>query len=176
MDILAHSLWTNLMYKAIPETRKDKKTTWWGIFFGIFPDLVAFTPVFAYIFYRGIFLHQWIRFAPPEDSSQVIPLDQLTHHLYSFSHSLVIWAAVFGITWLVLKKLPWPLLGWALHICIDIFSHSSQFYPTPFLFPLSKFHVNGWPWADPWFIIINYGSLLIVYILIVPRLKKKFNL
>ena len=175
MDVLAHGLWTNVMYKLIPETRNNKKTTWWGIFFGVFPDLVAFTPVFAYIFYRGIFLHTWIRFAPPEDTNQTIPLDQLTHHLYNFSHSLVIWLIVFVLVWLLFRKTPWVLLGWALHICIDIFSHSSQFFPTPFLFPISKFYVNGIPWAEPVFMIVNYSALVLLYIFLIPRIKRKFS-
>lgn len=175
MDIFAHGLWTNVLYKAIPQTRKDKKTTFWGIFFGIFPDLVAFTPVFAYIFFEALFRHHRLMFASPQDATGPIPLEGLTHHLYELSHSLVIWAAAFGLTWLVIKKIPWPLLGWALHICIDIFSHSSKFFPTPFLFPVSDFYVNGWAWAEPVFMSVNYGLLLILYFFVIPGLKKKFS-
>src|SRR5258708_4895758 len=102
MDILAHGLWTNIMYKVIPATKANKKTTYWGIFFGIFPDLWAFTPVFVYIFYNWIFHGQKFHFARPEDGG-IIPLSSLTHHLYSLSHSLVIWAVVFIIFWLSIK-------------------------------------------------------------------------
>lgn len=173
MDIFAHGLWTNVMYKAIPATRADKKTTWWGIFLGIFPDLWAFTPVFVYIFFEAIFKHHTFRFVSPQDSPGPLPLDSLTHHLYNLSHSLVVWLIIFGLTWLIIKKFPWPLLGWALHIGIDIFSHSSKFYPTPFLWPISSFHVNGWAWADPVFMLVNYGALLVLYLFLVPKLKRK---
>lgn len=172
MDIFAHGLWTNLMYKAVPQTRRDAKTTNWGIFFGIFPDLFAFTPLFVYIFYQAIFRAQKLVFAHPEDNGQSIPLSDLTHQLYSFSHSLVIWAIVFLVAWAIFKKLPWVLFGWALHICIDIFSHNSHFFPTPFLWPISGFHVNGWAWAEPVFMLVNYGALLILYLFAVPKLKQ----
>jgi hypothetical protein len=173
MDIFAHGLWTNVLYKAVPQTRNNKKTTFWGIFFGIFPDLWAFTPVFTYFIYEAIVLRQRPHFASPQDSPIPLPLNGLTHNLYNFSHSLVIWAVVFLFVWAVSKKLPWVLLGWALHVCIDIFSHSSKFYPTPFLFPISKFHVNGWPWASSVFMIVNYSLLLILYLFVVPRLRQK---
>jgi len=175
MDILAHGLWTNILYKTIPATRQEQNTTGWGIFFGIFPDLAAFTPVFVFIFYRAIFLGQKLAFVRPEDGNEGIPLSDLTHTLYNFSHSLVIWVVVFGISWLILRKVPWVLLGWALHICIDIFSHSSQFFPTPFLFPISKFFINGWSWGEPVFMAVNYGLLIILYIFVVPKLKRRFS-
>ncbi|HEX9503114.1 MAG TPA: hypothetical protein VF974_02225 [Patescibacteria group bacterium] len=172
MDILAHGLWTNIMYKVIPATKANKKTTYWGIFFGIFPDLWAFTPVFVYIFYNWIFHGQKFHFARPEDGG-IIPLSSLTHHLYSLSHSLVIWAVVFIIVWLIIKNVPWVLLGWALHICIDIFSHSSKFYPTPFLFPVSSFHIDGYPWSHPIFMIVNYTALVLLYVFVIPKISKR---
>jgi len=175
MDILAHGLWTNVMYKVIPNTQKDRKITRWGIFFGIFPDLFAFTPVFTDVFFRLIFFGQRLHFGPPEDNGQTIPLDNLTHHLYNLSHSLVVWALVFALAWLIFRRLPWVLLGWALHICIDIFSHNSHFFATPFLWPISNFHVEGWSWGSPVFMIVNYSLLLILYIFLVPRLKSKLK-
>jgi hypothetical protein len=175
MDVLAHGLWTNIMYKAIPATSTHKKTTYWGIFFGIFPDLWAFTPIFIYFFYEAIVLHRPFRFENPQDTNHALPLDSLTHHLYNLSHSLVVWAVVFACSWLIIRKMPWALLGWALHICIDIFSHSTKFFPTPFLWPISNFHINGWSWGDPTFMLINYGSLLIFYLFVVPKLRQKFG-
>jgi len=175
MDILAHGLWTNVLYKVMPKTRRDRTTTNWGIFFGIFPDLFAFTPVFAYTIYSYLFLHRKFLLVHPEDSPRAIPLHDLTDQLYRFSHSLIIWAVAFILIWVFIKRFPWALLGWALHICIDIFSHSSKFFPTPFLFPISNFHINGHPWSHPTFMIINYGLLVILYLFVIPRLKQKFT-
>lgn len=159
------------MYKAIPSTRNEPRTTYWGIFFGIFPDILAFTPFWAYIFYNFLILRRKFEFVSPEDNGH-IPWEGLTGSLYNLSHSLVVWAVIFIVVWLILKKIPWMLLGWALHIGIDIFSHSNQFFPTPFLWPVSKFHVNAVSWAGPVFMIVNYGALLLLYLFVVPRLKK----
>lgn len=164
------------MYKVIPNTNPDKKTTRWGIFFGVFPDFFAFTPVFGYIFYQLIFHGQRFGLVRPEDNGGSIPLSDLTHILYQFSHSLVIWTVVFVVVWLIIRKIPWVLLGWALHICIDIFSHSSKFFPTPFLFPISNFNINGHSWAEPVFMLVNYGALLLLYLLLIPRLKNKLTI
>jgi hypothetical protein len=163
------------MYKLIPETKNRKRMTYWGVFFGIFPDILAFTPLWIYIFYNAFIRHQGFRFLSPEDNAPAFPLDRLTHGLYNISHSLVIWGVVFAVTWVLIKRVPWVLLGWALHICIDIFSHNSRFYPTPFLFPISNFHINGYPWSETKFMIINYGALLILYLFIIPKLIKKSN-
>lgn len=174
MDVLAHSLWTNVMFRLIPATRTRSKTTWWGIFFGVFPDLFAFTPLFLVIFYNIIFLHQRFALARPERNAAHFPLEALTGHLYNISHSLITWAVVFAVSWLLARRMPWILFGWCLHILIDIFSHSNAFYPTPFLWPVSKFHVNGWSWGDPVFMAINYGSIALVYLFLVPYLKRKY--
>ncbi len=160
------------MYKLIPETRSMRKTTWWGIFFGVFPDFFAFTPVFFYVFYNWIFKHKALVFGPPEDG-RIMPLNDLSHQLYNYSHSFVIWLIVVGVVWFAYRRFPWILLGWALHIGIDIFSHSSEFYPTPFLFPISNFQVNGNSWGEPLFMTINYGLLLVFYTFIVPWLIRK---
>ncbi len=175
MDVLAHGLWTNVMYKLIPETKNNKHTTYWGVFFGIFPDIVAFSPLWFYILYNLVINHHTFKLVRPEDNGPAFPLETLTSQLYNFSHSLVIWAVIFAITWLIIKRLPWVLLGWALHIGIDIFSHSSQFYPTPFLFPISKFHINGHPWAELKFMVVNYGTLLILYVFLIPKWRKKIR-
>ncbi|MBX4188333.1 MAG: metal-dependent hydrolase, partial [Candidatus Doudnabacteria bacterium] len=105
-----------------------------------------------------------------------LPITQLTSELYSYSHSFVAWALFTVAVWIIWKKFPWFMLGWVLHIGIDIFSHSNEFYPTPFLFPLSKYSVNGISWAHPIFMVTNYLFLLIVYsIILFLRRQKKLS-
>lgn len=168
MDVLAHSLWTNVMYKFIPATQSDKRTTWWGIFFDVWPDLFAFGPGFIYVFYHWIFQSGYSL----SQSDSMIPLNDLSLKLYNYSHSLIIWGVIVAAIWIYRRRFPWVLLGWALHIGIDLLSHTKEFYPTPWLFPLSDFHINGVSWGTPVFMIINYASLLLVYLLLIPRLRK----
>ncbi len=170
MDVLAHGLWTNIMYKVIPDTRNNRKLTYWGIAFGILPDLVAFTPIFIYGIYSSIFLHQRFWSGPPGSET---PFYQYAVEAYNYSHSLVIWTAVLFVVWLLMRKFPWIMLGWALHILIDIFSHTDQYFATPFLFPISRFKISLISWGHPVFMAINYSLLIILYAWLIPKLINK---
>jgi hypothetical protein len=68
--------------------------------------------------------------------------------------------------WLLVRRPVLEMLGWALHILIDIPSHSLRFFATPFLWPLSGYSVDGIPWGNRWYMLINYSALVIVYLLL----------
>lgn len=172
MDILAHGLWTNLMYRSLPQTRRNKSQVWWGIVFGILPDLISFTPIFVVYFFELVFRHANVRIWPPKG------LDALSNyalHSYNYTHSLVVWTAVLLVAWAFMRKFPWPILGAFLHIFIDLFTHPN-FYRTPFLYPLSSYH-NPYAisWADPVFMAVNYSVIILVYIFLVPYLRRNFG-
>src|SRR5258708_482274 len=124
MDILAHSLWTSAVAKGANKVgeKKNKKfhlSVGWSAFWGIFPDLFAFSIPFALRFYQVLIGNAtFSNFAPRpslsgEDSQGGFAL---AHHLYNYSHSLVIWAVVFLLVWAFYKRPRYELLGWALHI------------------------------------------------------------
>jgi hypothetical protein len=46
---------------------------------------------------------------------------------------------------------------------LDIFTHDIQFFPTPFLWPISDFHVNGHMWGTPEIFIPNVMVLAGLY-------------
>jgi len=194
MDIFAHGLWTNAVYEGASRAKKQersKKDTWLAIFFGIAPDILSFgVLLFVNIFTTGILwpymqarvgsewgakianiIGHWISSPPQAPDPNMIP--QYVHTLYNFTHSLVIFAAVFILIWLLRRKPYWLLAGWGLHIGIDIFSHSDKFFPTPFLFPLSDFHVNGVSWAEPVFMLVNYAALIVVYLWLYVLSRKR---
>jgi hypothetical protein len=50
---------------------------------------------------------------------------------------------------------------------LDIPSHSRAFFPTPFLWPLSKVTFDGVDWTTPRVMVANYVALAIVYALLV---------
>ena len=102
------------------------------------------------------------------------PLLLRSWDLYQFSHSIVIFAAVFALVWIIRRRPSWLLLFWLLHILIDIPTHSMRFYPTPFLWPLSSYQFNGISWGQPWFMILNYSALAAAYLfLLVRRLRRR---
>lgn len=173
MDIFAHGLWAGAAAKAAKKETKKPVKVWLAVFWGAFPDLFAFTPTFFFIFYNVLILGQGFSNFRPHDfessSPSTTPAFDLANVLYNYSHSLVIFLLVVGVVWLFKKRIPWEILGWPLHILIDIPTHSYKFFPTPFLWPVSKFEVNGFSWGTPWFMVLNYGSLIALYILLNRR-------
>ncbi len=152
-------------YKKYKENLKQRL---WAVFFGVAPDLVAFAPatIYAFLFGRGQHLtslansNMWV-FAYAREA-------------YNYSHSFVIFLGVFLLVMALRKGRPyWPLLGWALHIAIDLFTHP-DFYRTPFLFPISEYrNPYGISWAEPKFMLVNYILIAIFYILIFTVWKRK---
>lgn len=173
MDILAHTLWANAGARGVNHVRERKGKTkiihpGWTGFWGVFPDLFAFTVPFIAMIWRVITgqasLTHW------HNHDTVFGGFDLAAYLYQYSHSLVVFAAVFLVVWAITKRPRWELLGWALHILIDIPSHVIDFYPTPFLFPISEYRFPyGIQWSNMWYMIINYAALLSVWTGIIIR-------
>ena len=143
MDVIAHGLWGGAFFG-----RRDK--TQWRVAFliGAAPDILAFGPFLV----SQIGSSAWVKFP------------HYVHQSYDVTHSLVVWAAVTALVWFMRRSFPWILCPWALHILCDIPFHSIDFFPTPYLWPLTTPLHNGTPWARPVFIIGNYLALILVYV------------
>jgi hypothetical protein len=82
-----------------------------------------------------------------------------------------IWCVVFFGWWWLTGALPLAYLAWLGHILVDIPTHSKRFFPTPFLWPISDYKVDGISWGVRWFMLANYGSLAAAYaIVLIVRL------
>lgn len=187
MDIFAHGLWTyaaaRTANKKLEAKKKPKINTLFTTFWGIFPDLFAFTIPFLWVIFSlaigSVSLSDFTysrlhRTEPPTQGS--FWLWTLPHSLYDVSHSIITFLLVFLILYLVLKRPVWELCGWLFHLLIDIPSHSYQFYPTPILWPISGWEFkDGVSWGNPWFVIINYSALAIIYLIIWRKSKNKIN-
>ena len=154
MDVVAHGLWGGALFGR-------KSGLHWRVaaIVGSAPDIVAFGPFLV----TQIGSTRWIDFPP------------YVHRSYDVTHSLVVWVAVTGLVWLFRKSFPWVMCAWALHIACDIPTHSIDFFPTPYLWPLpTPFH-NGTPWARPVFMIANYVVIVAVYAALglLPRRNKQ---
>jgi len=179
MDILAHSLWNTIGAKKLNENlekrRKKKISILGSAFWSIFPDLFAFSIPFFLSLFSIIFKGE--KFSSLSHHGPFLHISNdtfdLSAFLYQFSHSLIIFILVFFIVWLVFKRPRLAMLGWALHILIDIPSHTLQFFPTPFLFPISNYHFPyGLHWSNPYFMITNYALLLLVFLFYLFRKRK----
>lgn len=154
MDIVAHGLWGGALFYA-----QGRKKFLAAVLIGMAPDLLSF----------GIFFvthPEWLTLRLVGNISGPPPLTSLPLYVfqaYNLTHSLVIWAVAFVLLWQLMKKTPWLLSAWLLHILSDIPTHASSYFPTPFLWPFSTPFVNGIPWSTPWFMAVNYGSLFAGY-------------
>lgn len=196
MDIFAHTLWANIIAKkanilaekkfkkeklelSSEEIQRKKKfhiNIFWASFWGVFPDLFAFSVPFFIGFYKIISGQSLL--SSFRDHHNTVSNFDLSSFLYQFGHSLIIFLLIFILIWILFRRLPYELLGWALHILIDIPSHSISFFPTPFLFPISDYRFPyGIHWANKWYMIINYSLLLIIWAtMLSKKLKGKKNL
>jgi hypothetical protein len=184
MDIFAHTLWTGGIAKTVNNSREKKGkrllSVFWATFWGVAPDLFAFGPAFLLMFIGILAGGFHIGDIPKPDFHGVedhpegnFPYAYLSFALYNLSHSLVIFSLVFALVWIIRRAPYVELLGWLLHILIDIPTHSRLFYPTPILYPISQFEISGISWGTPWFMMLNYGALLLFYLYLIFFEKKK---
>ncbi|HEY4514808.1 MAG TPA: hypothetical protein VJJ22_01465 [Candidatus Paceibacterota bacterium] len=171
MDILSHGLWAVATGKGAQlEKGKEERrwNSWWLLFWGMFPDLFAFAPIFAYSLISlvtggGPMIHR-----PPTELEPWTPgfdnATDITQLLYSLSHSLVILAFVLIVFYIWKRKIPWIIFGWPLHILVDIPTHSYLFYPTPAFWPLWDWKLDGFSWGSGHFTLYNYVTLVLIFL------------
>jgi len=156
MDTLAHGLWGGAAFGQKPNQWK------WAFILGMCPDLFSFGPFF--LTHIGDIGERWAHhhFGPPDH--RMIPA--YVYHAYNVTHSLVIFAVLAFIAWKLYGRDAWPIGAWGLHILFDIPTHSTRFFPTPYLWPFHTPFVDGYPWAHARFMLINYACIGLTYLMI----------
>ena len=150
MDIISHGLYGGVAFGRM--RRRDYVT---AFLFGIGPDLLAFAPFFIINLVSGGTMGR--------PSLETIPPHVFT--VYGITHSFVVYAVFFVFLWFLGKKHFAKLtLAWPLHILVDIPTHDATFFPTPFLWPISDFHINGISWGQPIIFIPNVLLILSLYV------------
>lgn len=160
MDYISHGLWSYIFFYKI-------KKPVYAVLFGLLPDTFSWG---VYAFYNLIFLEEF-----GEPVLGKIP--QWVFTLYNITHSLIIVGVLILLIYLILKKIPIYIFAWPIAIIMDIFTHTRDFLPTPFLWPISGWKFPGISFANPIFLLINYSVLLtlLTYIIIKKRQKKINN-
>jgi len=163
MDVFAHGIATAA---AVVTTRRSSRH-WirlgWAVFFGVFPDLVAFTiPACLRIWW-------WVTGASPT----LLPTANGPHfewvwELYNGTHSVLVLGAFFGVAWFVMRRPIVSTLGWLFHILLDTFTHRGMF-AIQFLWPVSSVRLDGIPWETGWSLAVTYGVLVTVSLLLWRR-------
>ena len=153
MDFISHGLWGGIAFG-----RKNRRDFWISFLIGIGPDILSFG-VFFLISLLGLIDEP--RFPVGYHDPTTFP--SFIYTLYNITHSLVVFGLVFLLLWVILKKPFLLLFSWGIHIVLDIFTHSFEFFPTPFLWPISDFKLDAWIWGDPWIFISNLVLLVLLY-------------
>jgi len=168
MDIIAHGLWTAAAAKIARDKTREPLRLGWAAFWGVFPDVFSFAvpAVVRLWWYTTGTTHSLL---PDAHGPQHF---QFVWQLYHCSHSLLVFAAVFALVWLILRRPVLEMLGWGLHILIDIPTHQGIF-AVHFLWPLSSYGFNGIRWERPWFLAANYAALIAVLAWIWLQSKKR---
>jgi len=160
VDILAHSLWALALAGAAPRKVRPRMRLPWAAAWGILPDLATFAvPAVVRIWRLATGASKSLL---PDGSG---PRFDWVWNVYNGTHSAFVLAVVFGAVRLILRRPVWEMLGWALHILIDVFTHNGLF-AVQFLWPLSAIHVNGARWEAGWLLAANYAALAAVCILL----------
>ncbi|MES2470831.1 MAG: hypothetical protein V4526_01190 [Patescibacteria group bacterium] len=169
MDILSHGLWGAIIWG-----RKNRKLFWLSFVFGIAPDLFSFGIFTAQRLFQSLVTGTWEwQAGPPELSS----IPQYVDTLYDITHSFVVFLVAFLIVWAIRGKIRgplWAMMAWPFHIFLDLFTHSTKFFPTPYLWPLPFAEVNGIPWSTPIIFFTNVICLVVIYAVYFYR-KRKFK-
>jgi hypothetical protein len=158
LDILAHALWTTAAGAVGRNKTKQRIHLGWMAAWGVLPDLIVFTIPAC------VRIARWLTGASksllPDGSG---PRFDWVWGLYNASHSAFVFGLCFVTVWLLIRRPALEMLGWAIHIFIDIFTHTGLF-AIQFLWPVSSIHFDGKRWETPWFLALNYAALASVYL------------
>lgn len=162
MEAIAHGLWASAAVISANRWTTVRMPLSWTVWWAVFPDVLAFGPSFA----AGLWL--WLVGNPSSVSTDghVLPHVHIGLPLYSAGHSLVMFLLVFALATILARRVLFAMLGWLLHIVIDVPTHSLSYYATRFLWPLSDYRIDGIAWWTPWFWAATYGVLGAVFFLL----------
>lgn len=168
MDIFAHALWVGAGSTLLKRKKKiSKRTMWAAIVLTVAPDIPLFIPVLLWalspagsfkLFFNYIFT------TPGNEPNIPESIVFISHHLHCAMHSVVVAGVITLLVWAYLRRFPVLILGWWIHIFIDIFTHSKEYYAVPILYPFTERAFNGVAWISPWFLAINYMILAFIYL------------
>ena len=149
MDTLSHALYGKGFFGY-------REYRWASFLFGALPDLSSFGLYFLVQFFSNL---NGLKFGRP--SIEEIPIWVV--ELYNISHSLITAFIFIAIVYFAKKNLAWPMLAWPVHIIVDLFTHSIEFFPTPIFWPLSNYRFDGVPWSNIYVFITNIILIFLIF-------------
>ncbi|MDP6907118.1 MAG: metal-dependent hydrolase [Candidatus Thalassarchaeaceae archaeon] len=180
MDVISH--W--FMGSGVTQGRAK---FWVAGSMGVLPDLLVFVPNTIILLLSG-------SSRPDVDDSTVTgDFGWYAWEAYQITHSLF-WITIgFLFTWWYFEKKGvnqyfftnsslsardasfWLWLPWLLHILNDIPTHTKQFFPTPFVAPISDITFDGVRWSTPWVWFTNLAIILVIWGVVFYQKKNVHN-
>jgi hypothetical protein len=163
MDIVAHTLWAGagvaLLSRRRPISRGTVVAT---LSLAAVPDVLHLLPIIGWwLFGEGSFaaVQGYAIAVPGQEPALPQPVQLWSHNLHCVMHGAPVAAIVSLVVWATRRSLWIPLLGWWSHIVIDVFTHSTDYYAVPVLYPFTERGFDGIAWNTPWFLALNYVAL-----------------
>ena len=167
MDILAHTLWVGAAAALASRHRVLSRATVVGALgLAALPDLLHLMPVLVWWLAGDGSLAALRAYAvalPGEEPGMPAWVQFWSHHLHCTMHSAPVAGLVGVVLWFVRRGVVMALLGWVSHIVIDVFTHSADYFPVAVLYPFTDRGFDGIAWTSPWFMALNYGSLVALW-------------
>ena len=142
MDLLAHALWAGVAAETLRRRRGlHARPALALVGLATLPDLMQGLPVAAWALgSAGSPALLWDFATASPGTEPVLPeaVHLVAHHLHCIGHSAVIAAGVTAAALALRWRQTVVLAGWWLHIVIDVFTHSADFYPVPVLYPFTQ--------------------------------------
>lgn len=156
MDYVSHGVWSYIFFHRI-------KRPIYAVLFGLLPDTMSWAIYAVYRMFIGM------KFAKP-----ILPqIPEWTFVLYGISHSLVVVGVVILLIYIIMRRVPVYVFAWPIAIVMDLFTHTREFLPTPFLWPISNWKFPGISWGTRWFIITNLALMIICLSVIVYNRRRQ---
>ena len=153
MDFISHALWG-----GISLGRKNRRAYLLAVGISLLPDILT-EGLFSILYLLNIGgMPGWENGHP-----NITDYPLWAQYLYDITHSFVIFALIFALFWIIIKRPLWVLAAWGLHILIDIPMHTLALFPTPFLWPISDIRINGLDWSNPFILATNIILLATAY-------------
>jgi hypothetical protein len=179
MDILAHALWAGVGTTLVSRRfRLERRGVVLTIALAVLPDVLQLLPLIGWVMFGAgsiAALNAYAIASPGLEPVMPASIAFLAHHLHCLMHSAIVASAVTSVLWLISHSLWIPLLGWWSHIVIDVFTHSSDYYPAPVLYPITERGFDGLAWTTPWFLVLNYAALGLTALWLVREKRRRCN-
>lgn len=172
MDFLAHGLWAGAAIKAGTRLRDIPwPAAIWTIALSVLPDFGHALPVAVWAIASGVptLLVDYALAPPGGEPPMPEAVAFWSHHLHCTLHSGIVAGVCTLAALLAIRRFWLPLAGWWSHILIDVFAHSTNFFPSPVFYPFSYWGFDGLAWNTWAFQVVNYLALAGVWALLWRR-------